>query len=54
MLLGIDEWGLDASSAVEFARVHNQLYPAITDVEDTLPEGHIDALRIRGHNVTGA
>ncbi len=54
VLLGIDVWGLDASAAIEFGRAHNQLYPALTDVDDTLPAEDIEALRIRGHNVTGA
>jgi len=52
VLLGIDVWGLDASAAIEFGRAHDQLYPALTDVDDTLPAEDIEALRIRGHNVT--
>lgn len=53
VLLGIDAWGMDASSAVEFGRVHDQLYPALTDADSTLPEEHIEALKARGHNITG-
>lgn len=53
VLLGIDEWGLDASVAVEWGRVHDQLYPLEVEVDSTIAEEVIQALKNRGHNVTG-
>ncbi|THH06520.1 hypothetical protein EW145_g4025 [Phellinidium pouzarii] len=54
VLLGIDEWGLDASEAVEWGRLHDQLYPSIVEADSILPQDAIDGLRERGHNVTVA
>lgn len=45
---------MDASQAVEYGRVHDQLYPMLLRVDNTLPALVIDELRDRGHNVTGA
>jgi gamma-glutamyltranspeptidase/glutathione hydrolase/leukotriene-C4 hydrolase len=53
VLLNFD-WGADISAAIESGRVHNQLYPLITDADDTLDPAILDGLRSRGHNVTGA
>lgn len=53
VLLGIDEWGLDASSAVEWGRVHDQLYPLEVETDSTIEEDVVQALRDRGHNITG-
>lgn len=51
-LLNID-WGLDASAAVEFGRLHNQLLPLGLDVDLGFPEDILDGLRQRGHgNIT--
>ncbi|KAF7321382.1 Sec7-like domain belongs to guanine nucleotide exchange factors [Mycena kentingensis (nom. inval.)] len=49
------EWGLDASDAVEFWRLHNQLYPVETDADAGYPSHLIDGLVERGHmlSVTG-
>lgn len=52
VILGIDQWGLDTSQAIEFGRVHDQLYPSIVDVDDVLPKESIQALKQRGHNIT--
>lgn len=52
MLLNLD-WGLDASEAVEFGRLHDQLYPLVLDADDTYPSEILDDLRQLGHNVTG-
>lgn len=47
------DWGMDVSEAVEFGRVHDQLYPSTLDVDDVYPLDILNALRERGHNVTG-
>ena len=52
-LLNLD-LGLDVSQAVEFGRLHDQLYPLILDADSVYPPDILDALRNRGHNVTGA
>ena len=44
---------MDASEAVEYGRIHDQLYPPTVDVDDIYPAEGLDALRERGHNVTG-
>lgn len=44
--------GSDASSAIEAGRVHDQLYPAITIVDNLLPQSLADSLVKKGHNVT--
>ncbi|KDQ57609.1 hypothetical protein JAAARDRAFT_47513 [Jaapia argillacea MUCL 33604] len=51
VILGLD-WGLDIGGAVEFGRVHDQLYPLVVDVDDVYPERFVRGLRERGHNVT--
>lgn len=45
-------WGMDASAAVEYGRMHDQLYPLFVDIDDVYPTEHVDSLRNRGHNVT--
>lgn len=52
VLLNLD-WGLDIRDAIEFGRLHDQLYPLITDADDFYPEHILDDLRQRGHNVSG-
>lgn len=52
VILNLD-WGMDVSESVEFGRVHDQLYPTLVDVDNTYPIPLTDALRQRGHNVTG-
>ena len=47
------DWGLDMSAAVEYGRMQDQLYPLQVDVDDVYPTELLDALRSRGHNVTG-
>ncbi|KAH0589440.1 hypothetical protein H2248_005197 [Termitomyces sp. 'cryptogamus'] len=46
------ELGLDLSAAIEYGRVHNQLFPLIVDVDNVYPQEIIDGLRDMGHNVT--
>ena len=53
VILGIDQWGLDASEAVEYGRVHDQLYPLEVETDSIVPQDIIDGLLERGHNITG-
>ncbi|KAF8161066.1 gamma-glutamyltranspeptidase [Crassisporium funariophilum] len=46
------EWGLDISQAIEFGRLHDQLYPLVLDADDVYPKDIIRDLRALGHNVT--
>ncbi|KAJ7703213.1 gamma-glutamyltranspeptidase [Mycena rosella] len=48
VLLNLD-WGLDASAAVEFGRVHNQLYPSAVDADVGYPPELLAGLLARGH-----
>lgn len=50
-LINLD-FGLDASNAVEFGRLHHQLYPPFLDADDVYPPELLDELRERGHNIT--
>jgi len=47
------EWGLDVSQAIEYGRLHNQLYPEELDADDVYPQGILEGLRKLGHRVTG-
>ncbi|KAI9572200.1 gamma-glutamyltranspeptidase [Boletus coccyginus] len=49
-LLNLD-WGMDASEAVEYGRVHDQLYPEYVAADNVLPELVLDDLRNRKHTV---
>jgi gamma-glutamyltranspeptidase/glutathione hydrolase/leukotriene-C4 hydrolase len=51
-ILGLD-WGLDISQAVEFPRLHDQLFPTVVEVDNGYPDEGIQALVDRGHNVSG-
>jgi gamma-glutamyltranspeptidase/glutathione hydrolase/leukotriene-C4 hydrolase len=50
-ILNLD-WGLDASQAVEFGRLHDQLYPLRLDIDDVYPSYLVEDLAKRGHNIT--
>ncbi|KAI5120966.1 hypothetical protein M0805_006638 [Coniferiporia weirii] len=52
VILGINDWGLNPSEAVEWGRVHDQLYPSFVEVDSVLPLEAVNGLRERGHNVT--
>lgn len=52
VLLNLD-WGMNTSKAVEYGRLHDQLYPQILEAEAIYPREILDTLRDRGHNVTG-
>jgi len=45
---------MDASEAVEYGRVHDQLYPEYTTADHVLPELVLDDLQNRKHTVKGA
>jgi len=45
---------MDASEAVEYGRVHDQLYPEHMTADNVLPELVLDDLRNRKHTVKGA
>lgn len=47
------ELGLNLSAAIEYGRVHDQLYPLTMDVDNVYPQEIVDGLRAIGHNVTG-
>jgi len=47
------EWGLDVSQAIEFGRLHNQLYPEELDADDVYPQGILEGLVNLGHRVNG-
>ncbi len=47
------DWGLDASEAVEYGRIHDQLYPQLTEVDNVFPHEIIEDLKGKGHNMTG-
>ncbi|EPQ57051.1 gamma-glutamyltranspeptidase [Gloeophyllum trabeum ATCC 11539] len=51
-ILNVFEYGMDVGQAVEYGRVHDQLYPLVTDVDSVYPEEGVRELRERGHNVT--
>ncbi|KAI0682415.1 gamma-glutamyltranspeptidase [Cytidiella melzeri] len=46
------DWGLDASAAVEYGRVHDQLYPQLVDVDNIYPSEILEDLKQKGHNIT--
>lgn len=51
VVLNVD-WGMDMGQAIGYARLHDQLYPSVCNVEETFPPDLREELRARGHNVT--
>ncbi|KAF8556134.1 gamma-glutamyltranspeptidase [Imleria badia] len=49
-LLNLD-WDMDPSQAVEYGRLHDQLYPERVEADDILSALVLDDLRDRGHHV---
>ncbi|NXC13239.1 GGT1 hydrolase, partial [Corythaeola cristata] len=45
-------FGYDVKKAVEEPRIHNQLFPSITELEEQIEEGIEEQLKERNHNVT--
>jgi hypothetical protein len=52
VLLNLD-WGLNLSDAIEFGRLHDQLFPLRLDADDVYPPDILKDLKWRGHNITG-
>lgn len=52
VLLNMD-WGMGVSAAIEYGRVHNQLFPTTVDADDILPPALLEGLEQKGHNITG-
>jgi len=50
VILNLD-WGLDISSAIEYGRLHHQLYPEWIDADGTYPHELLLSLRTRGHRL---
>jgi len=50
-IIGVD-WGLDLGQAIEFPRLHDQLFPSVVEVDSGYPDEGIQALVDRGHNVS--
>jgi hypothetical protein len=53
VILNLD-WGSDVSQAVEYGRLHDQLYPLVVQADDSYPADLLNGLVSRGHNVTSA
>ncbi|KAI0374193.1 gamma-glutamyltranspeptidase [Pilatotrama ljubarskyi] len=51
VILNMD-WGMDVSAAIEYGRVHDQLFPTMVDADDILPPALLEGLREKGHNIT--
>jgi len=52
VLLNLD-WGLNLSDAIEFGRLHDQLFPSTLDADDVYPPDILKDLKGRGHNIIG-
>ncbi|KAF9531606.1 gamma-glutamyltranspeptidase [Crepidotus variabilis] len=50
-LLNLD-WGMNVQEAVEYGRLHNQLYPLEVDADNTYPQKFLNALIERGHVIS--
>lgn len=46
------EWGQDVSAAIEFGRLHDQLYPMEVVADSTYPQDILTSLTKKGHNIT--
>jgi gamma-glutamyltranspeptidase/glutathione hydrolase/leukotriene-C4 hydrolase len=53
VILNLD-WGLNISSAIEYGRLHHQLYPEWIEADSTYPKELLLGLRTRGHTLHGA
>ncbi|KAH9951517.1 gamma-glutamyltranspeptidase [Amylocystis lapponica] len=49
--LAID-WGMDISAAIEYGRLHDQLYPLQVDADSVYSTEVLDGLKAKGHNIT--
>ncbi|KAI0305686.1 gamma-glutamyltranspeptidase [Multifurca ochricompacta] len=50
VILNLD-WGLDISSAIEYGRLHHQLYPEWIEADDIYPHELLLDLRAKGHSL---
>ncbi|KAI0043654.1 gamma-glutamyltranspeptidase [Auriscalpium vulgare] len=50
VILGLD-WGHDVSSAIEYGRLHDQLYPEYVEADDILPGELLAHLEGKGHTI---
>jgi gamma-glutamyltranspeptidase len=53
VMLNLD-WGLDIGSAVEYGRLHHQLYPEWIEADNIYPHELLLGLKARGHSIHGA
>jgi gamma-glutamyltranspeptidase/glutathione hydrolase/leukotriene-C4 hydrolase len=53
VILNLD-WGLDISSAIEYGRLHHQLYPEWVEADEIYPNELLLGLKERGHTLHGA
>lgn len=53
VILNLD-WGYDASQAIEYGRLHDQLFPSHVEADDIYPGELLADLERRGHNITSA
>ncbi|OBZ68184.1 Gamma-glutamyltranspeptidase 1 [Grifola frondosa] len=51
VILNMD-WGMDVSAAIEYGRLHDQLFPQMMDADDVYAPAVLNALREKGHNIT--
>lgn len=51
VILNLD-WGYDASQAIEYGRLHDQLFPSHVEADDIYPGELLADLERRGHNIT--
>lgn len=51
VILNMD-WGMDVSAAIEYGRLHDQLFPSMVDADNSYSAEILDGLREKGHNVT--
>jgi gamma-glutamyltranspeptidase/glutathione hydrolase/leukotriene-C4 hydrolase len=52
VILNLD-WGLDIGSAIEYGRLHHQLYPEWIEADFTYPRELLLGLEARGHALHG-
>ncbi len=52
VVLNLD-WGLDIGSAIEYGRLHHQLYPEWVEADDIYPRELLFGLKKRGHLLHG-
>jgi len=50
VILNLD-WGLDIGSAIEYGRLHHQLYPEWVEADDVYPKELLLGLKERGHTL---